>query len=112
MGGREQINIKQHRHRFIFVANTNQNISQQPKNCMLEVTFREAQGRLTYTMTGMKMEGRMLLSSTLVSGSKTAYETKKMVSVALYCGTERSSSESSPAILAFPMLVRSRKARR
>lgn len=54
----------------------------------------------------------MLLSNTLVSGSKTAYETKKMVSVALYCPTERPSSSLSPAMLAFPMLVRSRKARR
>ena len=66
----------------------------------------------TYTMIGMKMEGRMLLSSTLVSGSNTAYETKKMVSVALYCPTERPRSPLSPAMLAFPMLVRSRKARR
>lgn len=54
----------------------------------------------------------MLLRSTLVMGSKTAYETKKIVSVALYCPTDRPSSSLRPAMLALPMLVRSRKARR
>jgi len=34
-------------------------------------------------MMGMKMDGRSFLSRMFVSGSKTAYETKKMVSVAL-----------------------------
>ena len=68
--------------------------------------------RDTHTMIGMKIEGRMLFSNTLVSGSNTAYDTKKIVSVALYCPTERPSASSSPAILALPMLVRSRKASR
>jgi hypothetical protein len=34
-------------------------------------------------MMGMKMEGRSLLSRILVRGSKRAYDTKKMVRVAL-----------------------------
>lgn len=61
-------------------------------------------------MTGMKMDGRSFLSRMLVSGSKTAYETKKMVSVALYECVLRPNSVDRPAILAFPMFVRSRKA--
>ena len=63
-----------------------------------------------YMMMGMKMDGRSLLSRMLVSGSKTAYDTKKMVSVALYEGVLRPNSADKPAILAFPMFVRSRKA--
>lgn len=63
-------------------------------------------------MIGIKMDGRSLFNKTLVNGSKTAYETKKMVSVALYLAGERSRSKAKPAILALPMLVRSRKARR
>lgn len=58
------------------------------------------------------MDGRSLLSRMLLSGSKTEYETKKMVSVALYPDVERSKSAPRPAILALPMLVRSRKASR
>ena len=54
----------------------------------------------------------MLLRSTLVAGSKTAYDTKKMVRVALYCPTERPRSLLRPAMFALPMLVRSRNARR
>lgn len=36
-----------------------------------------------YMMMGMKMEGRSFLRRILVSGSKRAYDTKKMVRVAL-----------------------------
>jgi hypothetical protein len=35
-------------------------------------------------MIGRKMLGRIFLRRTLVKGSKSAYETKKMVRVALY----------------------------
>jgi hypothetical protein len=38
---------------------------------------------LAYMMMGMKMEGRSLLRRMLVRGSNTAYDTKKMVRVAL-----------------------------
>jgi hypothetical protein len=67
---------------------------------------------VAYMMIGMKIEGRRRLRRMLVSGSKTAYETKKMVRVALYAGVDRLSSFWRPAILALPMLVRSRNARR
>lgn len=64
-------------------------------------------------MMGMKIDGRSLLSKTLHNGSKTAYATKKMVRVALYfqglLGSNPLISFSRPAILALPMLVRSRK---
>jgi hypothetical protein len=63
-------------------------------------------------MTGMKMDGRSLLSRMLVSGSKTLYETKKMVSAELYCDVLIPSVFGRPAILALPMFVRSRKASR
>jgi hypothetical protein len=61
---------------------------------------------------GMKTDGRNFLSRTLVRGSKTEYEMKKMVSVALNWLTERFRSFVRPAILALPMLARSRNARR
>jgi hypothetical protein len=66
----------------------------------------------TYMMRGMKMDGRSRLSSTFVRGSKTEYETKKMVSVALNCVVERWRSCVNPAIFALPMFARSRKASR
>jgi len=40
-------------------------------------------------MAGMKSEGRRRLRRTFVNGSKTEYETKKMVRVALNCDVER-----------------------
>lgn len=61
---------------------------------------------------GMKMDGFSFLRRTLVKGSNTAYETKKIVRVALNCAVERPRSVERPAILALPMLARSRKARR
>ena len=54
---------------------------------------------------GMKMLGRSLLSSTLVKGSKTEYETKKMVSVALYWLGVMPNSVVRPSILALPIFV-------
>jgi len=63
-------------------------------------------------MIGMKIDGRRRLRRILVRGSKTAYETKKMVRVALYLPVLRPRSFERPAILALPMLVRSRNARR
>lgn len=63
-------------------------------------------------MMAMKRDGRSRLSKTLVRGSNTEYDTKKMVSVALNCDVERPRSWLRPAILALPMLARSRKARR
>ena len=58
------------------------------------------------------MEGRNLLSRMLLRGSKTAYDTKKIVRVALYELVVRPRSSFKPAIFALPMFVRSRKARR
>jgi len=63
-------------------------------------------------MAGMKIEGRSRLSKMFVSGSKTEYDTKKMVRAELYCWVVRPSDSFIPAILALPMLVLSRKARR
>jgi hypothetical protein len=63
-------------------------------------------------MMGMKIDGRRRLRRMFVRGSKTAYETKKMVSVALYFPVLKPKSLLRPAILAFPMFVRSRNARR
>jgi hypothetical protein len=75
---------------------------------------RMMRGRMTlaYMMIGMNMEGRSLLRRMLVMGSNTAYDTKKMVRVALYAPVLRLRSFPSPAIFALPMLVRSRKASR
>lgn len=61
---------------------------------------------------GMKMDGFSFLRRMFVRGSNTAYETKKMVSVALNWVVVRPKSDERPAILALPMLARSRKARR
>lgn len=68
-------------------------------------------GRATYMMMGMKMDGRSLLSRKLHRASKMAYDTKKMVSVAAYWSDFglMPRSRSRWAILALPMLVRSRK---
>lgn len=66
----------------------------------------------THMMMGMKIEGRRRFSRMLVSGSKTEYETKKMDKAALYAPVLSLSDVASPAILALPMFVRSRKARR
>lgn len=63
-------------------------------------------------MAGIKIDGRSFLSNTFVKGSKTEYDTKKMVSVALNCEVVRPRSWVRPAILALPMLARSRKASR
>jgi hypothetical protein len=63
-------------------------------------------------MIGIKIEGRRRLRRMLVRGSKREYETKKMVSVALYLPVLRPRFLERPAILALPMFVRSRKARR
>ena len=56
------------------------------------------------------MDGRSFLSSTFVKGSKTEYEMKKIVRVALNCDIVSPRSLDKPAILALPMLARSRKA--
>jgi hypothetical protein len=53
-----------------------------------DVTVNFIQGEVEHTqaiiMDGMKILGRSRLSKILVNGSKTEYETKKMVRVALY----------------------------
>ena len=56
---------------------------------------------------GMKMLGRKRFNMTLVSGSNSAYETKKMVSAALYSdpSADRFNASGNPAILAFPIFV-------
>lgn len=51
------------------------------------------------------MLGRNRLRSTFVTGSKTEYETKKMVRVALYWFAVIPSCLLRPSILALPMLV-------
>lgn len=56
-------------------------------------------------MSGMKILGRNRLSRILVKGSKTEYEMKKIVSVALYWLEVIFKSLARPTILAFPMLV-------
>jgi hypothetical protein len=61
---------------------------------------------------GMNMDGFSFFRRMFVIGSKTAYETKNMVSVALNWAVVRPRSDERPAILALPMLARSRKARR
>ncbi len=67
----------------------------------------------SYIMMGMKIDGRRRFSKTFVNGSKTEYETKKMDKHALYIGLDMLSKLFwRPSILAFPILVRSRKARR
>jgi hypothetical protein len=60
-------------------------------------------------ITGMKMDGRKRLSRICVKGSNPAYEMKKIVKVKLYCELVNFRSVLRPAILALPMLVRSRK---
>ena len=64
---------------------------------------------ITYTMVGIKTEGLKRLRSTLATASKALYETKKMVRVWLNCRSVMGISLVRLAILAFPMLVRSRK---
>lgn len=53
----------------------------------------------------MKILGRNRLSKTLVKGSKTEYETKKMVKQALYCVPLNLRSSSNPTSFAFPIFV-------
>ena len=66
-----------------------------------------------YMISGMKIEGRSRFNKILVRGSKTEYETKKMDSVALYRPVDILwRLFCKPSILAFPIFVRSRKARR
>ena len=59
---------------------------------------------------GIKKEGRSFLSRIFVKGSKTEYEIKKIVSVALNCNVDSPRSVERPAILALLILARSRKA--
>lgn len=59
--------------------------------------------------SGRKILGRILLSSTLVTGSANEYETKKIDSEALYWPSVIFKSLFRPATFAFPILVRSRK---
>lgn len=68
--------------------------------------------RWTNMIIGIKMEGRNFLSIIFVIGSNTAYETKKMLREALYWPSDKPRSVWTPAILALPMFVRSKKARR
>jgi len=56
-------------------------------------------------ISGMKMLGRSCFSRTLVKGSKTEYETKKMVSVVLYWLEVIPKSFVRPTSFALPMLV-------
>lgn len=56
-------------------------------------------------MIGMKILGRKRLSRTFVKGSKTEYETKKIVSVALYWLGVKPKSLLRPSSLAFPIFV-------
>ena len=57
---------------------------------------------------GIKILGRSRFSRILVKGSKTEYETKKMVRVALYWFGVISSSLVRPTIFALPIFVRSK----
>jgi len=59
---------------------------------------------------GKKTDGRKRFIRTLAMTSNAEYEMKKMVSVRLYCDVDMGTSVVRCAILAFPMLVRSRKA--
>jgi hypothetical protein len=62
---------------------------------------------------GINTDGRNRLSRILVNGSNTEYETKNIDSVALYFPVLMLCKLfCRPSIFAFPMLVRSRKARR
>ncbi len=64
-------------------------------------------------MAGMKIEGRKRFNKIFVRGSKRAYETKNMDSVALYPPVDMlCRSFCKPSIFAFPIFVRSRKAKR
>jgi hypothetical protein len=64
-------------------------------------------------MIGMNIDGLSRLRSTLVSGSKNAYEMKKIDKQALYRPVDiLCRLFCRPSILAFPMFVRSRKERR
>ncbi len=67
---------------------------------------------ITHMIIGMKIEGRSFLRSTLVSGSKTEYDMKKMVRAMLYCPVDMCKSSRRPAIFALPIFVRSKNARR
>jgi len=60
-------------------------------------------------IAGMKTLGRNRFKRTLVNGSKSAYEMKKIVNVALYWPLVILRSSCKPSIFAFPMLVLSRK---
>jgi hypothetical protein len=56
-------------------------------------------------MSGMNTLGRRRLSMTLVNGSKTEYETKKMVRVALYWAFVMPRSVWRPTSFALPIFV-------
>jgi len=74
-----------------------------------------AVGWIAYMMRGMKMEGFNRLRRMLVRGSNKAYDTKNIDKQALYCPVVmlcRVFCSEGTAILAFPMLVRSRKDKR
>jgi hypothetical protein len=60
-------------------------------------------------MEGRKIDGRHFFSRKLASASKAAYPTKKIVKVALKRCSDMGISSVKWAILALPMLVRSRK---
>jgi hypothetical protein len=60
-------------------------------------------------MIGMKIDGRSRFSKKLARASNTAYPTKKTVSVALNPSVVIGISSVKCAILALPILVRSRK---
>ena len=66
----------------------------------------------TNIITGMKIEGRSFFSSTLVNGSNTEYETKKIDRAALYIPGVIPRSLSRWAIFAFPIFVLSKNDRR
>ena len=62
---------------------------------------------------GIKIEGRSRFNRILVRGSNTEYETKKIESDALYFPVDiLCRLFCKPSIFAFPIFVRSRKARR
>ena len=76
---------------------------------MVELRIEELAFTQAIIMHGMKILGRNRLSRIFVTGSKTEYETKKLVSVALYWLGVMPKSLLRPSILALPILVLSRK---
>jgi hypothetical protein len=75
--------------------------------------FENTGKRNKHMMIGMKTLGLNLFNRMLVKGSKTEYETKNIESEALYCPVVMLCKLfCNPSILALPMLVRSKKARR